>query len=390
MDYLAVLGRQKNISLAELESLFDKILVLSPKLATFKLTKYSPVNKAGEPDINRLGGVMKLAKEIKNPLEYIINDIKSSNYNGKIIIGVSDYSKKSSSKTSQRWALDLKAKLKKTEVIPDKKLSVRILANKNADLSTATVYHNHLCSKPGHFEIIHFNNRWFVGIGVQDINAYTARDQARPARDTKVGMLPPKLAQILINLCGPLPKNATVLDPFCGTGVVLQEAYLMGYRPYGTDLSERMVDYSLRNLTWIAKNHQQESTQNLSNISVGDATNYTWNQPIDAVACEGYLGPPMSLTPTDIKLKVAKQECKTIILGFLKNILPQITSGTPIVMAIPAWLRPDGHYQRLNILDEIESMGYNVIKYNNLSQRDLLYYRDGQVVAREIIVLRKK
>lgn len=387
MDYLAVLGRQKNISLAELESLFDEVLILSPKLATFRLAKYSPVDSAGKPNIDRLGGVMKLAKEIKNPLEYIINDIKSSNYSGKIVIGVSDYSKKSSSKTSQRWALDLKSKLKKTEVFPDKKLSVRILSNKNADLSTATVYHNHLCNKPGHFEIIHFTNRWFVGIGVQDINAYTARDQARPARDAKVGMLPPKLAQILINLCGPLPKSATILDPFCGTGVVLQEAYLMGYHPYGTDLSDRMIEYSRKNLEWLVRKSPQKEAFSLSS---GNATNFTWNQPIDAVACEGYLGPPMSLAPADIKLKTAQQECKTIILGFFRNILPQITSGTPIAMAIPAWLRPDGHYQRMNILDEIEKLGYNVIKYKNTSQRDLLYYREGQVVAREIIVLRKK
>lgn len=71
-------------------------------------------------------------------------------------------------------------------------------------------------------------------------------------------------------------------------------------------------------------------------------------------------------------------------------------------MAVPAWLRPDGHYQRLGLfgrtgvefsrenLDEINELGYNVVKYKNLSTADLLYHREGQVVAREIIVLRKK
>ena len=98
----------------------------------------------------------------------------------------------------------------------------------------------------------------------------------------------------------------------------------------------------------------------------------------------------MSLAPADIKMKDAMHDCKAIIIGFFKNVYEQIASGTPIAMAIPAWLRPDGSYQRLNILDELESLGYNVMKYKNTSQRDLLYYRDGQVVAREIIVLRKK
>ena len=37
--------------------------------------------------------------------------------------------------------------------------------------------------------------------------------------------------------------------------------------------------------------------------------------------------------------------------------------------------------------DEIEKMGYNV---NNKSREGLLYHRDEQVVARDIIILRKK
>ena len=61
-----------------------------------------------------------------------------------------------------------------------------------------------------------------------------------------------------------------------------------------------------------------------------------------------------------------------------------------MTLAIPAWRRSDGSYSRLNILDEIENLGYNVVKYKNLRQEDLLYHRDGQNVAREIISLRKK
>src|SRR6185503_16098722 len=93
---------------------------------------------------------------------------------------------------------------------------------------------------------------------VQDIEAYGARDQARPARDARVGMLPPKLAQIILNLsAGPLRPAAPqlerlrILDPFCGTGVILQEALLMGYSVLGTDIEPRMADYSKRNLRWL-------------------------------------------------------------------------------------------------------------------------------------------
>ena len=94
----------------------------------------------------------------------------------------------------------------------------------------------------------------------------------------------------------------------------------------------------------------------------------------------------MSQVPSEIKLKEQKQECKSIILGFLKNLAPQIKKSTPAVIAIPAWLREDDTYSRLEILDEISDMGYNV---DNKSREGLIYARVGQIVARDIIILRK-
>ena len=129
------------------------------------------------------------------------------------------------------------------------------------------------------------------------------------------------------------------------------------------------------------------SEKELFQVCQGDATTFQWQSPIDAVACEGYLGKPMSTVPSEIKLKAEKQECTSIILGFLKNLAGQIKSDTPVVIACPAWLREDGSYSRLEILDEIENMGYNV---DNKSREGLLYYRENQIVARDIIILRKR
>ena len=286
MKYLAVLGRQPEISIAELEA-----------------TNFCT-------DTSRLGGTMKLAEEIgSSPLEFLKNLPE-----GKITLGVSDYSKNASQRTAVNEALKLK------KILVRHGRSVRVVENKDATLSTATSLHNGLSGKnPRKVELIKVENEWFRVIGVQDIEAYARRDQARPARDAKVGMLPPKLAQILINLCGPLPKGATILDPFCGTGVVLQEALLMGYRAYGTDISERMVEYANKNLNWFvsslsrsrpslrgsletAPRWSQCSETNQFQVLVGDATSFTWEQPIDAVACEGYLGRPFSKIPTEIEL----------------------------------------------------------------------------------------
>lgn len=365
MRYLSILGRQPEISIAELTALFGKVKKISAKLATFESDTI--------PEIDRLGGSIKIAEELSvAPLEYLRNLPE-----GKITLGVSDYSDHAIAKASTREALRLK------KILMRHGRSVRVAENKEATLPTATSLHNGFGSgKPNKVELIYANGEWWRVIGVQDIDAYTRRDQARPARDAKVGMLPPKLAQILINLCGKLPGDARVLDPFCGTGVVLQEALLMGYRAYGTDIEPRMIDYTKKNLDWLNKTAKKDFA-----VSVGDATSFQWEQPIDAVACEGYLGRPMSQAPAEIKLKEEKQVCGTIILGFLKNLSAQLSSDTPITMAIPAWLRQDGTYSRLGIVDEIEKLGYNV---KNKSGDGLLYHREGQVVAREIIILRKK
>ena len=365
MQYLAILGRQPKISLAELESLFSSVKYLGGNLATFESAK--------QPSIDRLGGSVKLARPISDSPEKFLLE---SGFDGKFVIGVSDYSKGANTRKTQAQALKIKRVLKKSGK------SVRVLENKATTLSTATVFHNQLGEKPGRFELILVDKKWYVGIGVQNINAYRDRDQNRPARDAKNGMLPPKLAQILINLCGKLPENARILDPFCGTGVVLQEALLMGYHAYGTDVNERIVGFAKKNLDWLEMGD--------FTLACGDATDYTWEQPIDAVAFEGYLGPPMSNAPAEIKLKEIKNDLSLLYRNVLSNLSSQLKSGVPVVMALPAWLRPDGHYQRLNLLDEIDALGYNVLKYKNLSQNDLLYFREGQVVAREIIVLRKK
>ena len=385
--YLAVLGRQPLISVAELEAQFSGVRLVGAELAEFESER--------EPDIARLGGTLKIAVPIEGAL---VPWLLGRPTEGKITLGVSDYSRRATARTATAEALKCK------RILAKRGQSVRVVPNRAATLSSATSFHNHLTSETK-IELLKVGGRYYRVIQVQNINAYARRDQERPARDAKVGMLPPKLAQILINLAGELRPGATVLDPFCGTGVVLQEALLMGYRAYGTDVSERMVEYSQRNLEWLAGARGRAEARKVAGagagggagmgtrdfrVEVGDATKFGWQPPIAAVAAEVYLGPPMSAPPTEMKLKAAKQECGGILLGCLRNLAGQLTPGTPVVLAVPAWRRPNGAYERLNLLDEIEQLGYNVRSFKNLAQSDLLYHREQQVVAREIIVLRKK
>lgn len=394
MKYVAIAGRQPLISLAEIQALYDKAArLVGKKLVFFEINEDGEENIS--PDINRLGGSLKLGRFFDTDFSKLAKFLATAHPEGKITLGISDFSKQKKSGLAKQKSMELKRNLARVG------RSVRVITSNEPEISSATAHHNQLGEKAGCFEIFLIDHEIYLSLGTQNITAYTERDQARPARDAKVGMLPPKLAQILINLCGKLPEGARVLDPFCGTGVVLQEAAIMGYVPYGTDLNERMVEYSKKNLSWLFNERNQKrfkilpdlilkKDQILEAISVGDATNFTWEGEIDTVAFEGYLGAPMSKPPVDIKFKTEKAKCREIAIGFLKNITPQIKSGTPVVMALPAWLRENGKYAGLNILDEIQEMGYNFEKFQDLSQSDLLYYREGQIVAREIIVIRKR
>jgi tRNA (guanine10-N2)-dimethyltransferase len=246
-------------------------------------------------------------------------------------------------------------------------------------------------------------------IKVQDIASYTLRDRSRPKRDSRVGMLPPKLAQIIINLAaGQLPTDKlanicdipagdviprpvlglTVLDPFCGTGVVLQEAALMGYETYGTDIEQRMIDYTAANLAWLKQTYRLDIRATLEK---GDATSHSWNQTtVDMVACESYLGRPFTTHPSDEVLNQTSSECNLIIKKFLRNIHGQLQSGSRLCVAVPAWQIRKHEFKHLPLLDSLEEIGYNRLSFEHAKTQDLLYYREDQIVARELLVLRRK
>ncbi|HUC96524.1 MAG TPA: hypothetical protein VMR16_02555, partial [Candidatus Saccharimonadales bacterium] len=89
------------------------------------------------------------------------------------------------------------------------------------------------------------------------------------------------------------------------------------------------------------------------------------------------------------KLDEVKQNCDRIITEFLKNLASQIKSGTPACIAVPAWRNNDGNFTHLPLISTIARMGYKPHEFTNISQNDLLYYRENQIVARELLVLTK-
>lgn len=410
MRSVLILGRQPALGMVELESLFgnDAIKPVGNNAVVCDID-------AKEIPFDRLGGSVKLAKILTwldttnwNEIEkYLVNTVpdhlKYLSTDNKLKLGLSVFGLNIQVKQLHSTGL----KLKKT--IREHGYSVRFVPNKTPALSSAQVIHNKLTGNSG-WELLFIKdrNRTLLAQSVteQDIAAYAARDQARPKRDARVGMLPPKLAQIIINLAlGKIERNMrmalseanttinhqsfnlTLLDPFCGTGVVLQEALLMGFDVIGSDIDQNMVNYSMQNLIWLRDIIQSNSLPS-SSLMTADATKFSWPITFTTVACETYLGRPFNALPKPDILNEVIKDVEIILRNFLNNIALQTKTGFRMCIAVPAWKTPTG-FIRLSVLDSLEELGYNRIRFKHANSNELTYYREGQIVGRELVVLKR-
>ncbi len=400
MQSLLTLGRQPALGLAELESLFGPTALtsLGPQAVLVD------VDPAGLP-FDRLGGAVKLCRvlysfeaanwrQVEKQLLHAVPRHVASLPEGKLQLGLSVQGFDINLRQLEATGLNLKKAIRKTE------RSVRLIPNKELELNSAQVHHNKLTGPTGlELVIVSDGDRTVIAqtVAVQDINSYTYRDRERPRRDARVGMLPPKLAQILVNLAvGPLaaaaPLGQVILDPFCGTGVLLQEAALMGYAPYGTDLEQRMVDYSAVNLTWLNEQYRLGLPEDFAKLAKGDATNFVWEMPLHYVAGETYLGKPFTSAPAAEALAQTVADCNLIIKKFLRNIHTQVPSGTRFALAIPAWATKNGPqpFKFLPLVDQIGDLGYNRISFEHAGNDELIYFRPDQYVARQLLIIAKQ
>jgi tRNA G10 N-methylase Trm11 len=387
MKQFIFLGRQPILGKAELiaqldtpsiQSISDDVLTTDQK---FDPKRFGGITQSGI-EIGRINGcdwqaVVRMAEQ----------HLLSHPTDAKVTIGISAGNLSVGAIPQQQSLLALKKRLKQAGH------SLRIVMPKNGQLNAAQIRSNGLLSSPNLalVPIAHKSETIIVQLTwAQDINDYAARDYDRPFRDGFVGMLPPKLAQIMLNLAVRQPLNQgqpRILDPFCGTGVVLQEALLHGFAAYGTDLSEKMVDYSQKNIDWLRESRPELLA---STIEAGDARTHKWHRPIDAVVGETYLGEPQTTLPSHQKLRQLQHDSGQLLSSFLKNLAPQLNPETPLCLALPAWRQKNGSWADSPVIDEINRLGYTHVSFPGVKTDDLLYYRSDQYVARRLLVLKRK
>lgn len=369
LNLLFILGRESILSLAEIKAVF-LLKKINFKINFHRENKLilTVENNIDLPEIMKLlGGTVKIGESVirgqinKDALANFLNTYINS---GKIEFSINGFN-----------ALGIEVK----KALKQMGRSARYIESKN----TATVIYNNLIKKGADIEVC--NNEIFVTKAIQSIDDFSKRDFGRPGRDDESGMLPPKLAMMMLNLATQPADNA-ILDPFCGSGTIVTEAILMNYRNIiGTDLSETAISDTLKNIEWLKKQYQIDLKNfniNVFQSDIYDISKKIQNDSIDAVIAEPYMGKPLHGNEPKSSIERQATELKTLYLKAFERFAKILKPNGVVIFIIPRF-RSKEDWIKIDCENEIQKLGF---KNDSIlsDQKHLLYWRPGQHVGREI------
>lgn len=384
--YYFILGSNPALSLSELSACFNKkkLTLAHRQIALYQTDQAIDAAET----IRRLGGTVKIGLIMteaspKNLFSAISPLLKPGE--GKYYFGFSDYGVKPS--LIKPLAMNIKKELQARGV------SARWVVSREETLSSVVVEQNNLLTNGAEFVLIASAGKILIGktLAVQPFKELSRRDYGRPLRDDQSGMLPPKLAQIMINLAR-APKGGMILDPFCGSGTILTEALLMGYENLiGSDISEKAIINTKKNLEWIILSYELRVTN--YKLQIADAMQISKNlepDSIDAIVTEPYLGPQRGKVDTRRTVK----ELENLYAASLQEFYKILKPGGRIVMVWPIFNTAAGRIllsqKIINNFKLLPPLDASFNKFPGLSDRQTLVYgRPSQKVWREIIILEK-
>ena len=413
-QYAAVLGHQPHISIAELAAAVPGFSLESIQQKTVAL--FSASETLDPAIMDTLGGIVIIAERITEA-DVSLEDIpqilgnETSKIKKKVTFSLRCYGiAKQDIKT---------AYIQGKNMFKKKNKPCRYVGNERKAAATALLHDLEILTGKKGIELfmVRLATELWVGktIGAQDLDSYTWRDMEKPVRDTTVGLLPPKLAQIMLNMGAWLvrsqaepqkPKKETkkkrkkkeiytVFDPFCGTGVIPLECLLLGWHVIASDISIKAVNGTKKNLEWLRKERKILKKDVSEDVSKHDATkSFSIKKLPDMVVTETTLGPALTKKPTKRDVTKLRNDNEKIQEAFLRNAHENLP-GVPLVCTWPFWRLGSDTVRLEKIWDKLSDIGYNAVlptdaPIDDPAKLSLLYQRKDQFVGREIVLLMPK
>ena len=315
--------------------------------------------------LRQLGGTIKVGEVLSSKIdkEIMVEKLKKIKVSNKLKFGLSYYNC-----PKDKLGMEIKTELKKAGI------SCRLVTSRDKALSSVVVTKN----KVNDFLIL--GNQYLAQTcAVQEFEEYSKRDYGRPVRDMASGSMPPKLAKIMINLAQ-VKNSAIIVDPFCGSGTILQEAMLLGYpNVIGCDISAKAIQDTKNNLRWLGKTHELKTRSfHLYNVNVKQLSQTV--PQADAIVSEPYLGPTIRENEKPERIEKIVQELSQLYLEAFAEFKKILTNNGKIVIVFPSF-RIDKKIYELAITEEIKKLGFS-----QLTDDKLIYSRQGQKIYRNIKV----
>lgn len=415
MKYFFILGSNPAISAVEVTS-----LITGGLFTVTEVYKQAMIVEGGDDLdtrtlMDRLGGTVKIGRIIEEGLEVTDEAVIAGSLAlarerkadvGRVTFGLSAYALERSGPASRaatvasrfkRIGMEVK-RLLKEEDVPCR----FVRPSAGFALSSAAAQKNGLTG-PGGFEYVLLTKgdamMTGVTLAIQPFERFSAADYGRPSRDTVQGMLPPKLARIMLNIAAARPGQR-IFDPFCGSGTVLTEALQLGVRQVvGSDTNPGAIESTKENIAWLTEKGFCPAPERLD-LSAQDARKAgEWLEPasVDAIVTEPYLGPPRNGKESRGESQRTLYELTRLYVGSLASWKTVLKEGAPVVMALPVYIH--GLERHGVNAEEFRAAGFETeslfpsrflerMGVRETKNKGLLYGRMDQKVWREIVRLR--
>lgn len=352
-------GRTPELSRVELSQFVDSFDLVTPDIAkTSDPFLINGLEVNDETSINILGGVVRIAEVIGIYPTVSSSDIAKAfdaSIN-KVEFAISGYG------VGKNEIAALCVDVKKLLMNANK--SVRfLLPHDGSVVSAVALVKEHIQE----IVIVKTNDSYLIAktTAIQPFEAWNNRDYHRPFSDPKAGMLPPKIARMIVNIAlGKSTGGKTLLDPFCGMGTVLGEAALRGVNAIGSDIDRPTVEKAKKNISWLLATYKSPASVRLLESDATHIDEQIDKNSVDAIVTEPVMGPT---TFGEGKIH-DRREIQNIVKGLEKLYIGCFRSWTTllksngiIVIALPSFVVNSQVYSVKKVVDTCEKLGYTKV-----------------------------